>query len=250
MDMRTADAEQRITVHVAAARVRRGDETVPLRCREIEIAVALAVQAQPVSADFLTALLYPDRDRADASNMLHVNVYRLRRRIAPGFVIFAERGFRLGANVAVDFVQGRAAVERLSRTDRRIEPAERETMLQLARGLRAEAPAMLLGCAWYDSVEQLARRLGRDVAMLLARHALAYDELHEAVRIAQELTYDDACDEEAWELLIGSQLRLGRRAAAVQCFRFYEAALARELAARPSHSLRRLVEEQRDAVAI
>ncbi|MEA2689798.1 MAG: hypothetical protein QOJ39_2374 [Candidatus Eremiobacteraeota bacterium] len=250
MDVWTADAPHGILVQVAAARVRLADETVPLRCREIEIAVALAVQTHPVSAEFLTALLYPERDAADANNMLHVNLYRLRKRLVPGFAIYAERGFRLGAGVAVDVVQGRAAVERLSRTDRPLEPAECEAMLRLARGLRAEAPAMLLGCAWFDPVERLARRLGRDLTMLLARHTLQHDNLHEAMRIANELTYEDVCDEEAWELLIGAQLRLGRRAAALQGFRFYEAALARELSAQPSRSLRQLVEEQRDAVAI
>ena len=101
---------------------------------------------------------------------------------------------------------------------------------------------MLQDCAWYEPAEQLARRLGRDIPMLLARHALANDDLHEATCIARELTYDDACDEEAWELLIAAQVRLGRRGAARQAFRFYETALARELGARPSASVRRLLE--------
>ena len=250
MDVWTADAGHGIVVEVVAARVRRADETVLLRCRETEIAIALAVQPQAVSAEFLTTLLYPERDGADAHNMLHVNLYRLRRRLTPGFVVYAERGFRLGAGVAVDVAQGRAAVERLSREDQPIEPAAHESLLRLARGLRAPASAMLLNCAWFDPVERLARRLGRDIAMLLARRALERDELHDAIRIAQEMTYEDACDEEAWEALIGAQLRLGRRSAALQGFRFYEAALDRELAARPSECIRQLVEEQRDAVAM
>jgi DNA-binding SARP family transcriptional activator len=246
MDVGNMSAERRVVVEVAAGKVRRDGAIVPLQFREAALAVALAVQAHPVAAAFLTDLLYPDRNPGDA-NILKVYVYRLRRRIALGFVVYADGGYRLGEDVAVDIAQGRAAVERLTRSERPLERTERERMLRLARELRAETPAALLACTWYDSVDRLARRLGRNLALLVARNALDHGELREGMLVAEELTYADACDEEAWELLIRAQLQLRRRTGARQSFRLYEAALAKELAALPSPDIRRLVEDQRHA---
>jgi DNA-binding SARP family transcriptional activator len=247
MDVVSGSSERGVVVEVAAGRVKRDGAIVPLQRREAELAVALAIQPRATSCAFLTDLLFPDRDCGD-TNVLKVYVYRLRRRIAPGFVQYADGGYRLGDGVAVDVAQARAAVEHVTRSDRALERTERERMLRLARDLRAAAPAVLLKCGWYDSVDRLVRRLGRNLALLIARNALEHGKLREALLVAEEITYADACDEEAWELLIRAQLLLQRRGAALQSFRYYETALAEELAARPSPDLRRLVEEQRHAV--
>jgi DNA-binding SARP family transcriptional activator len=243
MDARTGSAERGVVVAVAVGKVLRDGAVVPLQFREAELAVVLAVQARPVSAAFLTNLLYPDREPG-AANILKVYAYRLRRRIAPDFVVYADGGYSLGEDVVVDVAQGRAAVEHLTRSADRLERTERERMVRLARELRTEAPAALIECDWYDPVARLAQRLGRTIALLLARNALDHGELREALLVAEELTYADACDDEAWELLIRTQLLLRRRTGALQSYRFYEAAIAKELAARPSPEIRRLVEEQ------
>jgi DNA-binding SARP family transcriptional activator len=217
-----------------------------MQFREAELAVALAVQRHAVSGAFLADILYPDRE-CRAKNTLNVYTYRLRRRVAPAFVVYVDGGYRLGEDVVVDLAQGRAAVDRLARLERPVERTERERMLLLSRELRLEAPAALRERGWYDSVERLAHRVGRNLALLLARNALDHGEPHEAMFMAEELTYADSCDEEAWELLIRTQLLLERRTGALQSFRFYEAALAKELAARPSPDIRQLVEDYASA---
>lgn len=239
--------EPGIVVEVAAGRVRRDGAVVPLQCREAELAVALALQERAVPAAFLSELLFPDRDPG-GTNIVKVYVYRLRQRVGPGFVLYADGGYRLSDDVAVDVVQGRAAVARLTRSDGPLDACERDRLLRLARRLRADAPTPLLQCSWYEAVERVARRLGRNLALLIARNAVEHGQPRDALLIAEELTYADACDEEAWELLIRAQLLLERRAGALQSFRFYEAALAKELAVRPSPDIRRLVEEPRYAV--
>jgi DNA-binding SARP family transcriptional activator len=248
MDAKNRSAERGVVVAVAAGKVRRDGVVVPLQFREAELAVALAVQGRPVSAASLTDLLYPEREPGTA-NILKVYAYRLRRRVAPGFVVYADGGYRLGEDVVVDVAQGRAALERLARCEKPLARPERERLLRLARELSAEPPAALLQRSWYDSVDRLARRLGRNLALLVARNALDHGELRDAMLVAEELTYADACDEEAWELLIRAQLLLRRRTGALQSYRFYEAALAKELAARPSPDIRRLVEDQRHAAS-
>jgi DNA-binding SARP family transcriptional activator len=246
MEIWSGCAERGVVVEVAGGTVKRDGVVVPLQFRVAELAVALAVQPHAVSPAFLMNLLFPERGPGGA-NVLNVYIYRLRHAIEPSFVRYERGGYRLGDGVAVDVAQARAAVERLTRSERPPAAPERERMLRLARGLRAEAPAALLARSWYDPLDRLARRLGRNLALLIARNALEHGEVREAMLVAEELTYGDACDEEAWEVLIRAQLLLQRRAAAVQSFRFYETALAHELAARPSPGIRRLVEDQRHA---
>jgi DNA-binding SARP family transcriptional activator len=250
MEMREAELPLELTVHVATAQVRQRGAVVPLRHREREIAVAIAVQGRPVSLESVCELLYPERDSADARNMVKVNVYRLRRRLGPSCVVHRDGGYVLGAGAVVDIAQARSFIRGYSARPGWIDPDERDRMLALARGLRQEPPAAMLASAWHEAVALRARRVGHDAAMLIARAALERGELRTAASIARELTYEDSCDEEAWDLLIRAQLRSGEAAAARQGFRFLATALAKELDVMPSPSIRRLIEAEPSAIAI
>ena len=63
------------------------------------------------------------------------------------------------------------------------------------------------------------------------------------MRVGRELTFEDPCDEETWELLIGANVMQGQHLAAIQDYRFYESVLSRELDAAPSPHIRRLIGE-------
>jgi DNA-binding SARP family transcriptional activator len=232
-----------IFVRAAKAEIAIGRAPCRLSGRERELAVAIAVQRQPVSAIALGHLLYPDRDDADASNVVKVYVYRLRKRVAGDFIVWDNGGYALGRRVQVDVAEARRFLERLSPAGA-IRPDEREIMLELARGLRSESDAAPLPYGeWFETLARRLHRLGHDLAIHAGLNALEVGHVREAIGIGRELTYEDPCDEEAWELLIRAQLHVGEHLAAVQGFRYYEAILAKELDAAPSGAIRRLFED-------
>jgi DNA-binding SARP family transcriptional activator len=239
-----------IAVCTATGEVRRNGEPVPLRDREREIVVAIAVQPDPISVERLGELLFPDRDPANSANTVKVTVCRLRRRLGDDVIVHRQRGYALGPRATSDLAQARTFLLRHAAHGAGVSPRERERILVLARNLRREPLPGLSRCAWHEAVARFAQRAGRDIAMLLARRAIDSRELQAAVGIARELTYEDACDEEAWELLIRAQLELGERVAARHGFRILATALAKDLELLPSPSIRRLVEVHCGAVAI
>lgn len=238
-----------ILVEAASGRVVRDGAPVALSDRETALCVALAAQRRAISRRSLANLLYPDRDAAAAANMLKVYIHRLRHRVAPDFIVRGDSGYALGPRCSVDVDRAACALLRLARDGGPQTAAEAEPLLALAAGLRAEAPAHLEDNAWYGPIAQRAHHVGRDLSMAIARTMLERGDAREAIRIARGLTYEDACDEEAWELQIRAHFDAGEPVAAVQGFRFYEAA-ARELDVRPSPFLRRLFDEPRHAATI
>lgn len=237
----TANAGPPIFVQTAVANVVRGATPVPIRGREREIVVALAVQPRPIASDALGQLLNPEWDEHDASNNVKVQVYRLRKRVAPDFIAWHDGGYVFGPSVRVDAADARRAHERLSRSGGTVAPDEREPTLALAQSLRADPPSALLSLEWYAPVARSLRRLGREIALLIGRNDLERGGHDAALGIARELTYEDPCDEEAWELLIRAHLSRGEQPAAVQGLRLYETALAAELQTSPSPYLHQLV---------
>jgi DNA-binding SARP family transcriptional activator len=242
-----ADPFEPIQVKVSLAQVRRGKAggQVPLSRRERELVVALAFRTQPCPVRTLGASVYTDLGDKEARNNVKVYICRLRQRVAPDFIVWGHDGYVFGPNVQTDLEAAKLLVQRLSQGDS-LPEAEREAALAVARELRADAPEWMNNRDWYAAVGAAPQRLGRDLTLLIGRDALDQEEPSTAARIARELTYEDPCDEEAWELLIRAQLRSGEHGAALQGFRFYTVTLAREMQALPSPHLRRLVSEAID----
>jgi DNA-binding SARP family transcriptional activator len=234
-----------IVVRMAEAKVRLGAVHVQLRDREREIVVALAMQNRPMKGEALGQLLNADWDPRTASNNIKVYIYRLRRLVTRDFIVWRDGGYVFGPSVRVDVADAKRALDQLSRLHRDIAPAERERIIELARALRADPPAALLQLEWFEPFAMYSRRLGRDLAIFLGRDALNRGDHHGALRLGRELTYEDPCDEEAWELLIRAHLQRGEHPAAVQGFRFYEKTLAAQLQAAPSAHMRRLLGDGR-----
>jgi DNA-binding SARP family transcriptional activator len=242
----TAEPFGTTTIEVATATVRRAGAAIRLSARERELAVAIAVQTRPIATDALARMLYPDRDGEEVRSAIKVYVYRLRQRAGPDFILSRGGEYTIGQNVCVDVVHGRLLLGELARRPHAFDAAERDRIALLARGLRSEPTAALSDAEWFEPVAGCARRVGRDLAILLGRTALEQGSIRDAVRLAQELTYEDPCDEEAWELLLRAHVLLGEHLAAVQGFRLYEATLAKELATAPSRHIRILVADERD----
>jgi DNA-binding SARP family transcriptional activator len=250
MSTRTREHRTEMLVEVVAGGLRCGDVRIPLRPREAEIIVLLALQPSPSDTATLTTLLYPDRDTGDAKNMLKVSICRIRGRLGRDFIVFRDGGYRLREDVRVDLDECRAAALAVSRRHASPSPEERKRLLQLARGLRGTPPAVLMCAQWYERFERAARRAGRDLPITLARVLLDENALDEVLAIAAEIADEDACDEEAWELVIRAELLLGRRGTALRSFRTYEAVVSKELGVIPSSFLVRLVSERHDAAAV
>jgi DNA-binding SARP family transcriptional activator len=249
METRAASCDAgSISVEATTGTVRRNGVPLRLSARERECAVAIAVQPRPVSPKDLAALLYPDRDADAAARAVKVYVHRVRRRVGRAFVEFGAGGYALALGVQVDVHQAQRALTAAAR-GARIERADREELLRIARRLRAEPPASFGDAPWFEPLAARGRRLGHDLALALARTMTACGELRDAICIAQELTYDDPCDEEAWELLIRSYLSTGERGAALSGLRYYESVLATEFNASPPRYMRELVEAGRHAAA-
>jgi DNA-binding SARP family transcriptional activator len=239
-----------IVVHAASGQVWQRDSVVALRPREREIIVAIAVQSRCASVEFMSELLYPGRDPADGANMVKVNVHRVRRQLGAASIVHCEGGYTLGPRATVDIALARAFLLRFGGGAARFDAGERDRMLQLARDLRRQQHTSMIEFAWHAPVAILAHRVGHDLAMLIARREFERGDLQSAASIAQTLTYEDVCNEEAWELLIRAQLGLGYVHAARGAFRYFAGALARELDAGPSPSILQLIEDNRDAIAV
>lgn len=224
------------TVEVLSGVVRRNADPVRLTSREREIAIAVAVQRAPISVEALAEMLYPDRDPEHGCSMAKVYVHRVRRRVDPDLIVTRDGGYCLGSAARVDVANPEAQLKALSWTPY-LTPEEAERMRVLARRLRTEIRTPLLRYEWYAAMVTRLRRIGHDIALTLARKAFEAGMVREAIGIARELTYDDECDEEAWEYILRGQLALGQRGAALRAFRLYESALAKELQTIPSPSI-------------
>lgn len=238
---RARHPDSEIFVEAATGIVRRGGAPVRLSPREREVAIALAVGDRPRSAREIGAMMSPDTDGDEGVNLAKVYVCRLRRRVTRDFVVCRDGGYSLAPMVRIDAVEARRALARLAGSRAPIGCAERTHLLQLSKSLRVEPLPALVEVEWFRWVSPSLRRLGHDLAMLVGRNALAYGLAAEAMHIGRELSYEDPCDEEAWELMITGHMRAGEEAAAVQGFRSYERLLAAELQTAPSAYLREIV---------
>ena len=237
-----AQLSPQIVVEAARAVVRLDGAPLRLTAREREIVVLLAVADRPLTVRDVGLALNPDSDDANAANAAKVYVHRIRRRAGAAAIVRRDGGYLLGPGVVRDVTEARRALASHSGAPGPIGADERDRLLEIAASLRTEPPAALAVREWFTPVGPSLRRLGHDLAMLIGRAALVHGDAGIALSIARDLTFEDACDEEAWELLFTAQVRVGQTAAAVQGLRFYESSLARELGEAPSPRLRAMVD--------
>lgn len=232
----------RISIEASRAIVLRGDMPVGLSPREREIAVAVAIQTRPISAERLADLIYPDRDVADARNAVKVYVHRLRRRLAHDFIVRTSDGYTIGRDISVDFVRAKRLFESAPHAGTFGDTATRDDALTLARSLRSPSP-FAANSDWHPNFAYRAHRLGHDLAIAVARRDLDAARYRAALAVVRELTLEDPCDEEAWEIAALAQRMLGEAKSAKAGLNYCREALKRELDVEPSNSIRRLLIE-------
>jgi DNA-binding SARP family transcriptional activator len=232
-----------ILVETVACIVRRDGTAISLTSRERELSIALAVLDRAVSTRGMAVQLYPDRDPAQAVNLIKVYVCRIRKRVGPGFVESRGEGYALAEGVETDVKLARSFIDRLSGSSLRRAEYDAGRALSLARGLRSAPPDYLADLEWYAPTALRARRIGQELAVRVGLEALERGAAVEAARIARELVYEDPSDEEAVELLVRARFALGQLPAAVNDLRHHEMAVEIELNAAPSPHLRGLLTE-------
>lgn len=232
----------RIVVEAARAVVRLDGAPLALSAREREIVVLLAVTERPLSVRDVGLMLNPDTDDANAVNLAKVYVHRVRRRVGAASIVHQDGGYVFGPGVVRDVTEARRALASCAGSMCPIDSGERSRLLEIAESLRTEPPAMLAEREWFAPIAPSLRRLGHELAMAVGRDALMRGHAAIVARIAGDLTFEDPCDEEAWELLFTAQVQAGQTGAAVQGLRFYESALAHQLNAAPSPRVRAIVE--------
>jgi DNA-binding SARP family transcriptional activator len=219
------------TVDVVAATIHKDGMPIALGVRERPVVMALALHG-PLSRQRLCDLIHADTEDGGSPESVKVYVHRVRRRTAPCFIVSRDGAYELGKSVHVSratFREG-ARAEDLSP----LTAANVEALRLRARKLRAPIPTPMVEYDWFASVALAQQRSGRQLALNLARECMNRRSYFDAIQIATELTFEDPCDEDAWEAVIRCQVLLGQRSAAAHSYRFLTASLQKDLGVRPS----------------
>lgn len=235
------DPNPKKLVEVLKGRVSIGGQSVTLSRRELQLVVALALRG-PSEAESLAEDLWPSADGDSAKLGLKVYVHRVRCRVGRDFIVHKEGRYCLCDAVHVDLFDLEDQLSADATLDDECTTAE--SNLDAARQLRRiRWPSKLEGQAWLAAhAVRLAER-GRAVAVQAARRAVECARFDRALLILKDILEDDACDEEAQELVVRVHLSRGEQGAAVREYRRYAAMLMSELNAKPSKSLQKMFVE-------
>jgi DNA-binding SARP family transcriptional activator len=227
---------QTITVDVLGGTITKGEAPVAVGARERAIVMALAVHRNGLSRERLADLIYADSASASAADGIKVYVHRLRRRVAPEFVLSRDRTYALGPAVRTPISDG--TPQRIGGNDLMpCSAADLERLRLNARNLRSPVPSSMEHYEWYVAFALNHQRVGRQLALNVAHELARRHSYLDAIQVATELTFEDPCDEEAWEEIIRCQLAIGQRSAALHGFRFLRSALEKDLGMQPSGNL-------------
>jgi DNA-binding SARP family transcriptional activator len=227
-----------ITVDVLDGTIVKDAAPVAMSSRERAIVMALAVHRRGLSRERLAHLIYADSAPDSRGDGIKVYVHRLRRRLSPEFIVSRDRTYALGQEVRVPASEaGSKECNDLARLS-----ADGLERLRLhARALRSPVPSALEDYEWFVTFALNHQRIGRRIALDVAHELARRRRYADAIDVGTELTFEDPCDEEAWEEIIRSQLAIGQRSAALHGFRFLRCALQADLGMQPSATLAALL---------
>jgi predicted ATPase/DNA-binding SARP family transcriptional activator len=220
----------------------RDNGAVALHRKERALLAYLAAAEAPVQRSALTMLLCPLA--ADPGAALRLLLTRIRAQLGGAALRVTGSAIALGAGALwIDL----HAFERLLSAPGA--PAEQiSAAVDLYRGpfledlALADAPEFEL---WMLGKRAVLQQCYEQALATLVRLALERDDLHEALRRAQQLTLTNPLREAAHGDLIRIYARLGQHSAAVEQFERYQRLLAAELGVAPDAALAALAEEIR-----
>lgn len=146
-------------VCVLEGRVLSGAEPLPLRERELELVVALALERRPLTREALVSRMWPDIAADEATAALRTAVYRLRKQLRdPGAVVSTAAGYRLAATVPVDLLEAEQFVVGAARLGA-LSERERTRLTAMLERLSDGLPTVYARWDWFTPYEQRTRDL-------------------------------------------------------------------------------------------
>ena len=236
-----AEPSTRIRVEVASGRVTAGGRAMKLSNRELELCLALAVHRRPLPSETLAELLFPELDVEAALNRVKVYVHRVRDKIAPDFILCGRNGYQFREGVEIDLAEFGQLLGLLA--DRPfLSDEDRAQLTGIVTQTRGPRNAPVWRWQWFGATELQISALASKATARLSSDAFERNALAELLGLAQFISANDPCDEQAREITIKAHLAAGRPDEALAEYKQYESVLLRDLAARPSSYLRELVE--------
>ena len=219
-----------------------GTERLPLRERELELVLALALERRPLTREALVSRLWPNVAQDEANAALRTAVYRLRKQLRhPSAVVSTAAGYHLAATIPVDLHEAEqfvAGARRLGALNDR----ERARLTSLLDRLSDGLPTIYARWDWFAPYEQRTRDLLHDAGVALANDDLRRGETGAALARAETLLRADPLDEPANEIAIRAHVAAGRKSEALRRYRRYRDALHREYGVAPDAELTSLLE--------
>lgn len=241
MNTGSSRADCRILV-LGPAAVRPGDELQPLRGQQGEVLCALAARyPDPVPADHLIDLLWPDGAPRTARTGLGVVVHRLRDRWDESDFIVNEAGcYRLVvAPEDIDSVFFEQAVRQALSDDQ--SPAAAAQALSAALALwRGDAYQPFDQLAPLVGPAALLHELRRDAEEALVDRLLDAGEADDAAMLASRFVETEPYRERRWQQLMLALYRTGRQAEALRTGQRAATLLRDELGIEPGPGIREL----------
>ena len=218
---RTSRSAAPLTVSVATRSASDGERDIPLTNREVELLVALDLQAGPRSARSLARALYDDEDLRAGESMVKVYVHRLRRRLGDDAVLSGSEGYRLAPRIAVDACTLERDIARRRTRLSTLSVTELDALQEDARRLAAAVPEPLASRRWFAPIEARMTAVAVDtIADIAAQHHRS-GEHRRALAAAAASLVSDPYHEPAHELAIRCHLALGDSARAALEYRRY-----------------------------
>ena len=230
-------------VCVLEGRVLNATEPLPLRERELELVIALAVERRPLTREALVSRLWPDVGADEANAALRTAVYRLRKQLRDSAaVVSTAAGYRLNETIPVDLLEAEQFVAGARRLGA-LSDRERARLTALLERLSDGLPTVYARWEWFAPYEHRTRDLLHDVGIALAEDDLSRGDGGSALARAETLLRADALDEPANEIAIRAHVAAGRKSEALRRYRRYRDALQREYGVAPEAELSRLLDE-------
>lgn len=216
---------------------------VALSDSEFAVLATLALARRKVGRDELCDRLWPDRDLESSARLLKVYVHRIRAKCGTTDVIDSGGGgYHIGAGVVVD-IHDIETIVRAADTSGWLLDAEQRRLLRGALdGLIGRGYRRLEGLENFAETERRLLTSALECARTLVDDAVADDDGARALAIATDFATLDPSEENAAELLIRTQLRLGRRDEAARTFRTFCRLLRDDLDLPPPPHLAALVQ--------
>jgi DNA-binding SARP family transcriptional activator len=228
-------------IDVAAGEVMRGGSAVRVSDGTLQLLMLLAVAGRPLGREAIVDRMWPDLDGDSAANALKVCVHRARVQLGdPSVVVVHKSTYTLGNDAATTYqhILDLASAGHAGAAADEIGDGARETYEKLARGLMAGWGQW----TWFAPYARTLRDAMRGIGTRLIRDEIQKGGFQLAQQHARMMIDIDGFDEAARGLLLQVYMEMGNHKAARSEYEGFSHLLERELGAKPSPELARILE--------